>query len=46
MDGEGHLQLTLAQLKLAYKDLPVPNSSMASKFMPSFFMNMTGDKSR
>ncbi|XP_059474983.1 maestro heat-like repeat-containing protein family member 1 [Neocloeon triangulifer] len=47
MDGEGHLQLTLAQLKIAAKDLPNPNMSMASKYMPSFFSSITGsDKSR
>jgi hypothetical protein len=43
MEGEGHLQLTLAQLRVASKDLPSQKTSVASKFMPSFF---SGDKSK
>lgn len=43
MEGEGHLQLTLTQLGVASKDLPSQKTSVASKFMPSFF---SGDKSK
>ncbi|CAB3366431.1 Hypothetical predicted protein [Cloeon dipterum] len=47
MEGEGHLQLTLSQLKLATKELPIQNNSMTSKYMPSFFSSITGgDKTK